>query len=881
MIRDRAGLTGTKLVCGSGVCGACTVLVDGMPVVSCLLPATGMEGRSIHTVEAMGPELHPIQRAFMACDALQCGFCTPGFVVEAAHFHDRWRRERGTEEPTRTVVAAALEGHLCRCGAYPGISAAVQAACRGEFDGADPVAPRLEARDKVTGRAVYTVDVRDGQLEGRILRSEHAHARVTRIDTSGAKTLAGVRAISSLMNKDRTVRYVGQEILAVAADDRRTAQRALELIHVEYEVFPAAIGMDAARARGAPRVYRGIRRGLPDSAENPQFPTPWHGNVRGPTSSFSHRRRTARRLIESARAANDPLLVDEVWRTSAQVHTAFEPHACVARWDGETVEVRVSTQAVGHLARQIAKHWKLSEGNVRVLAEHVGGAFGAKLSMTGETVAAINLARKTGTAVRVELDRLEEMTVGGYRPAAEIHLSLLADRSGQMRALSASAFGSGGLAIGSGIAALYRVIYPGAPKELVDYDVVSHLPPAVPFRGPAGPVATFALEGAVDEIAHRLGEDPVALRRRWDPVRPRHRLYDWVDRLPAWRDRPPVADGGGRFRRGIGLAVGNWFYYHQPDTEVEVRAGPDGLVASTATQDTGTGSRTVLARAVAGVFGLAPADIDVRLGDSRLSPGPKAGGSRSTASLVPTAVLAATRVRDRLVEIARTRLELEDVRPVPGGVDHRAGHLPWSEILAVVGPVRERARRPGDRRPGPGAPQRPYEGAGPLAAGFALAQRLTGIKPGPGYTGAVHISQVEIDTRLGTTKVLRVWGGLAAGRISAPELARSQAHGGIVQGIGFALYEEREVDPASGLALTAGLEDYRIPGIADVPEIELHFVEEGFEHVAGGSVGLGELSTLAVAGSIGNAVFHATGWRPREIPIHPDRLVAGLKGVGR
>src|SRR5579864_4542336 len=161
VLRDRLRLTGTKLVCGAGVCGACTVLVDGAPLVSCLLPAKAVAGKTITTVEGIGAgRLHPVQRAFMALDALQCGFCTPGFVVEAAAFHDRWRAAKGTATPSRDEIAAALSGHLCRCGAYEGIYRAVSEACAGRFDGAEPVAPRMEARDKVTGLARYTVDVR-------------------------------------------------------------------------------------------------------------------------------------------------------------------------------------------------------------------------------------------------------------------------------------------------------------------------------------------------------------------------------------------------------------------------------------------------------------------------------------------------------------------------------------------------------------------------------------------------------------------------------------------------------------------------------------------------------------------------------------------------
>ena len=159
---------------------------------------------------------------------------------------------------------------------------------------------------------------------------------------------------------------------------------------------------------------------------------------------------------------------------------------------------------------------------------------------------------------------------------------------------------------------------------------------------------------------------------------------------------------------------------------------------------------------------------------------------------------------------------------------------------------------------------------------YVLPVGYENVRVGRGYTGAVHVSEVEVDTLLGKVRPLRVWGGLAAGRVVAPEPARNQCYGAVVQGIGYALYEERQLDPNTGLVLSMGLEEYRIPGIGDTPEIEIHFLDEGFEHVRDGAVGLGELSTLAVAASVGNAVFNATGWRPYELPIRPDRLLAGV-----
>jgi len=184
VVRDVLDLTGTKLVCGAGVCGACTVLVDGEPAVSCLMPARSAANTNVTTVEGIGAaKLHPVQQAFMAHDALQCGFCTPGFIVEAAAFHDSWRAAKGTAVPSREEIGAALSGHLCRCGAYDGIFRAVADACAGRFDGNDILPPRMEARDKVTGSAKYTVDIHhDGQLEGLILRSPFAHARIAELD---------------------------------------------------------------------------------------------------------------------------------------------------------------------------------------------------------------------------------------------------------------------------------------------------------------------------------------------------------------------------------------------------------------------------------------------------------------------------------------------------------------------------------------------------------------------------------------------------------------------------------------------------------------------------------------------------------------------------
>ena len=515
VVRGDCDLTGTKLVCGAGVCGACTVLVDGEPVVSCLMPARAAAGKSVTTVEGIGgAALHPVQKAFMAHDALQCGFCTPGFVVEAAAFCDRWRAAKGTATPSREEIAAALSGHLCRCGAYDGIFNAVAAACAGQFDGRDVFPPRVEARDKVTGAAKYTVDIRhDGQLEGVILRSPVAHGRIDGLDLAPALALPGVSAAVSLLGEDRMVRFVGDPIAAVAAKDRKTALAAIAAIKFVPAKMPSVIGLDAARKAGCARR---VRQGEPQARRQRLRRRRRAGAVEGQSAravggvldageegAKLGRRARARRAI--------PLLVEGTFRTATQQHTCLEPHAAVARFDGDRLTVHVSTQAVFHLKELIAKRYKLDHHKVRVIADHVGGGFGSKASFGMETVAAIELARAAKAPVRVAYDRHEELSVTGYRPAAEMKIALLPSASGDLKALSFTAYADTGAATNSTLAGLARLIYPAEAKELADFDVISNLPPGAPFRGPGGPPMAFALEQAIDEAAIKMKVDPIAL----------------------------------------------------------------------------------------------------------------------------------------------------------------------------------------------------------------------------------------------------------------------------------------------------------------------------------------------------------------------------------
>ena len=868
VIRDRLGLTGTKLVCGSGVCGACTVLLDGEPVASCLLPALMAAGKSVTTIEGLGHEkLHPVQKAFMAHDGLQCGFCTPGFIVEAAAFCDHWRAAKGTAVPSRDDIAAALSGHLCRCGAYEGIFRAVADACAGRFDAGDVRAPRIEARDKVTGAARYTVDIRhDGQLEGVILRSSVAHAKITGLDLEPARAIAGVVAVVSLLGDDRVVRYVGAPIAAVAATNRSTALEAIAAIGVRREELPAVIGLDAARLPEAPVVFeKAARKYAGNVSEGGSSPAAWNGNVRGPTAAFSQGAKRARAWLSEAREARNPLLVDATFRVSTQSHACLEPHAAVARFDGDRLTVHVSTQAVYEVMEKIAKRYRLGHDKVRVIADHVGGGFGSKGSLGVETIAAIELARAAKAPVRVAFDREEELSVTGYRPAAEIKVAMLPSAEGNLKALSLTAHADTGAATSSTIAALARLIYPAEAKELADFDVISNLPPGAPFRGPGGPPMAFALEQAIDEAALRMRLDPIALRKRWDGDPNRQRLYEWAEGLEVWRNRKQAAAQSGRFRRGVGVASGYWLYLWQPGSSITLAIEGGRLVASTAAQDIGTGTRSVIANTVATEFGLEPKDVEVRIGDSNLPEGPGSGGSRVTASIVPPTLAA----------IAKLKAAIEKSAPRTPAAGSNA---PWRELIATAPDLAVSAERPKDNRPAPGISS-PLRQAGFMGMVFGWMMRtFNNIVVGAGVPSSVQVMEVEVDTLLGHVRVLNAFTGLAIGRLAAPQLAHSQAVGSVIQGIGYALYEARETDVRTGHVLSSGMDDYRIPGIADMPRCEVHFDEQGFDHVPGGGVGIGEVATIPTSPAIANAVRNAIGVRMTEIPIRPDRLIAALKG---
>jgi xanthine dehydrogenase YagR molybdenum-binding subunit len=373
----------------------------------------------------------------------------------------------------------------------------------------------------------------------------------------------------------------------------------------------------------------------------------------------------------------------------------------------------------------------------------------------------------------------------------------------------------------------------------------------------------FALEQAVDEAAIRLNLDPIALRKRWDPDPYRQRLYSWAENLELWRNRSKPQSG--RYRRGVGVATGYWLYFWQPGSSVELAIKGGRLKASTAVQDIGTGTRSLIAGTIARAFDLEPEEIEVHIGDSKLPQGPGSTGSRVTASIVPATLAAIEQLKGRIVQSATEPAQ-------------RGSNAPWRDLIAASPDLVVLAQRPKDNRPGPGIAS-PFKQVGVMGTIFGWVLRyFNNIVVGAGVPSSVQVMEVEVDTLLGRVRVVSAHTGLAIGKLAAPALARSQAAGAVIQGIGYALYEARETDPNTGHVLSGSMEDYRIAGIADMPLMQVHFDETGFDHVPGGGVGIGEVATVPTSAAIANAVRNAIGVRLTEIPLRPDRIVAALKG---
>ncbi len=693
--------------------------------------------------------------------------------------------------------------------------------------------PRLDGLAKVTGAAKYTMDVQpEGMAVAGFVISPHAHAKVTAVDTSKAEALPGVLAVKAWPG--RRVTYAGQAVAAVCAETRPVLDDALAAVRVTYEVLPHAVTTEDALKEGAPKVDP--RSTVPSFDE---------GASRNPDE--------ARRLVEQA-----PLVVGGTWRTQIQTHSCLEPHGVVCRLDGDgSATVWASTQGTSTM-KSLGRPLGVG-GRVRVLTPHMGGGFGSKFGAQPWDVVVAEFAKELNRPVHGMLPRRQEHLVGGNRPDSIQRLKLAGAADGTFRALVGETYGTAGNGAG-GAGCANTKVYDIPAIAMKQATVPTFTMRGAAFRAPGHPQGVFALEGLIDLFCHEGKLDPLTVRRKNDP----HpiRKIQWglgAERIGWARNRRKVPGSDpGIVQRGVGCAASIWYQRGGGRWNVIVRVEKDGTVTvMNGAQDIGTGTRTVLALMVAEELGIAPARIQVRIGDTDYPPGPPSGGSKTTPSLAPAAREAGLRAREGLARLVSESW----------GVDP-------SQVTAEKGVF----RAPGDG----GTHQATFDEACKLVGdeGLEVRGQRRPNYAGIGDTAGCQFAQVAVDTETGVIRVEKVVAVHDAGRIIDTLTARSQVNGGVIQGIGYALYEEKRLDIPTGDMVNADLDTYRITGMEDVPEIDvvLTSVASGFNNA--GVMGLGEPTTVPTSAAVANAVFNALGVQLRELPMTPARVLAALGKVG-
>ncbi len=905
VIRNDLNLTGTKKGCEMGECGACTVLMNGRPVNSCMVLAVAADGAAITTIEGLSEngDLHPLQKAFVKHGALQCGYCTPGMLLSAKALIDR------RPDPTDEEIKQALGGNLCRCAAYNRILAAVKGwkefvgvpldsrpLSDGERDQKRDLTivghgvTRYDAPDKVTGRARYTADIRlPGMVYGKILASPIPHGLIRRIDVDQARALPGVLAVITgadvpdtlygvsparhdehVLAKER-VRYRGDEVAAVAAVDEETAERALRLIEVDYEELPAVFDPDEAMAPGAPLVHPEN----PRFAQNVNTRVEWHfGDVGRGFTEADH--------IREGRFTGN--------RT---YQAPIEPHAALARWEhhAERVTLWSATQVPHYLQRMVSLTLNIPMGNIRVIKPAVGGGFGVKAETTPLDLCAVILSRMTGRPVMMKYSREEMFYHFRGRHKQFIDLKVGVKKDGTITAVESKILLDGGAYTSFGVITAYYAgsmiptLYKVPNYKYDGIRVYTNLPASGAMRGHGVPQPRFAFESLLDMIAEDLGLDPIAIRLK-NAMTPNTRTANALDissceftaTLERARETSGWREKRGRLPRGKGIGVGcggfvsgaGYPIYRSdfPHSNAVIRVHEDGLAVSLhiAASEIGQGSDTVLPQIAAEELGIPYDRVWMVECDSVLSPIDLGSYSSRVTLMAGNAVkMAAAAVKTKLTELAGRRLGCD-----PSGLTCRDGRIFVKEHPSVGMEWAEAARLAF-------AQIGPVVGTGSYRPPAALGGEFKGgtVGTSPAYSFSTVVAEVSVDLETGLVTVDRCVDYSDAGTVINPVTFHGQVEGAVIMGLGETLLED-VLFRRDGTILNPNLHDYLIPSIRETPETHSAAVESFEPRGPFGAKEIGEGSLLPVIGAIANAIHDACGVRIHELPITPERILRGL-----
>ncbi len=882
VLRDDLGLTGTKVGCDAGDCGACTVLLNGDPVCACLVAAGQAAGCEITTVEGLAERspLHGrLQQSFLSHGAAQCGVCTPGMLVAATALLER------NSAPNECEVMDAIGGVLCRCTGYRKIISAIVEAGANAVCQTSPVAGaavgarlvRLDGKKKVDGTEIFGADeIPAGTLGVRVIRCPHHRARFQFGDLDQfvavhpgvmivltAKDVPGIDCYGVIPRyADQSVfahdeaRFRGEAVAAVVGE--ADALEALDLAEfpVRWEELPPLKTIDDALATDAPRIHEHREENV---------------LVCG---------RVVCGDVEEALAKAD-IVVEGEYETGFVEHAYIEPEAGFARRVGDRIEIQACTQSPYMDRDDIAKILGLAPEQVRIIPTAVGGGFGSKLDLSMQPFVAL-AAWKLGRPVRMVYSRTESMVSTTKRHPARMRLRAGATREGRLTALDFTADFNTGAYSSWGPTVAGRVpVHASGPYRVPNYRALTravhtNIVPAGAFRGFGVPQAAIAQEQLYDDLADRVGMDRLEFRilNALDDDSPTvtgQVLGEGVGIracLEALRPRWQAARADaaafnctavGPLRRGVGLA-GMWYgcgntSLPNPST-VRIGLKRDGRIAlHQGAVDIGQGSNTIIPQICADALQAPIARFDLVSGDTTISPDcGKTSASRQTFVTGKAAHMAGSTLRAEILKLADA-CDCATIEFGEGSVtvaeDGRRKVLALSELpLDAYGYVitAEATFDP---------PTTPLDESG-QGSPYAV------------FGFGAHMAEIEVDVDLGTVRVLKVTAAHDVGRAINPTLIEGQIEGGVAQGLGMALMEE--FFPGKG----ENLHDYLIPSAGDVPPVESILIEDPSSLGPFGAKGIGEQAVIPTAPAILNAIHDAVGVRIHKIPATPDRVRAAI-----